>query len=100
MEDGNYKEAYDGLSSCFDEYESANPFYRYLRAKCCYNLGTDYLNIAREDIYKASKQLSRISKMNAYIMQAKVEYIAALIEYNFGSDLKRALWHFKTFIDL
>lgn len=82
-----------------DEYEAKNPFYFYQRAKWMYHIGAGYLLQIREDVHKTVKQLSKIHNDQAEIMKIKVQYLAGMVEFDFGSDMKRAYYHFSEFVE-
>ena len=81
------------------EYMANNPYYLYLRAKCYYNLGPKMINKARIDIAACCKRLDKIHKDTAFVMRIRVEYMAALIEYDQGENLERALFHYNKFFE-
>lgn len=99
IQSGEYEEAKRVADTIIDEYEAKNPFYFYQRAKCMYHIGATYLLNIREDVYKAIKQLSKINNDQAQIMAIRVQYLAGMVEYDFGSDMKRSYHHFSEFVE-
>lgn len=83
-----------------EKYKSKNPFVLFMHGKSYYNLSKDNINIARHDYLVADHNLKKIDKTNALVMRLKVNYTFGIMEYESGSDLKRALHHFFEFLKI
>lgn len=100
MDDEKYDEAEKILTQLIEEYKAVNPYYRFLRAKCYFQMSPNLLNQARRDIfYTLSYTRSKYSKI-ALILRIKAEYTAAIIESQLGCDPKRAFYHYAQLGDL
>ena len=52
-----FEDAAEKYTQIIEAHKSMNPVYKYKRAKCYYNMGKDYVNQARSDLWEASSYL-------------------------------------------
>lgn len=100
MGDQQYEEAERVLSVIIDDEKANNPYHRYLRAKCYYNFGINYLSKARQDLAKVIRYTQKAMKQSGLVLLMKAHYVAGLLEVSFGSDQTRAIYHFEQFLSI
>jgi hypothetical protein len=98
IEDQEFEEAERVLSVIIDDEKANNPLYRYLRAKCYFNIGASELSKARLDLSKVIRYTQKVPKKGGQILLVKAHYMNGLLEMSFGADQKRTIYHFEQFL--
>ena len=57
-------------------------------------MGAKYLNAGRSDLIEWLSLISKSNSENNIILEIKAHYVSGLYEVEFGTDLKRAEYHF------